>query len=113
MAALALGNYRRLIIKVGSSLLVDDNGELDRAWLDTLAHDLAALQKDKHELIVVSSGAIIPALAPASILMLQMVIRASMESSRTASPQYSSTWPAPPAVPSVPIIFSTISLEKM
>mgnify|MGYP001820188693 CR=1 FL=1 len=58
MAALSLADFKRLVIKVGSSLLVDDNGELNRAWLDTLAHDLAALQKDKHELIVVSSGAI-------------------------------------------------------
>jgi glutamate 5-kinase len=58
MAALSLADFRRLVVKVGSSLLVDDNGELDRAWLDTLAHDVAALQNDNHELIVVSSGAI-------------------------------------------------------
>lgn len=38
---------------------------------------------------VVSSGAIMPALAPASIDMLQTVILPSMESLRTASPRYS------------------------
>lgn len=48
---------------------------------------------------VVSSGAIMPALAPHSIDMLQMVIRPSMESLRMASPRYSTMWPLPPPVP--------------
>jgi hypothetical protein len=38
---------------------------------------------------VVSSGAIMPARAPASIDMLQMVIRASIDSARMAAPRYS------------------------
>ncbi|NNL64318.1 MAG: glutamate 5-kinase [Woeseiaceae bacterium] len=58
MAALSLADFKRLVVKVGSSLLVADDGELDRAWLDTLAHDIAVLQRAGHELIVVSSGAI-------------------------------------------------------
>lgn len=58
MATLALSNYRRLVVKVGSSLLVDTKGQLDRAWLDTLAHDIDALQKQGHEVLIVSSGAI-------------------------------------------------------
>ena len=40
---------------------------------------------------VVSSGAIMPARAPASIDMLQMVIRASIESFSMAEPRYSRT----------------------
>ena len=40
---------------------------------------------------VVSSGAIIPARPPPSIVMLQIVIRASIERSRTVSPAYSTT----------------------
>lgn len=58
MSAPALSRYRRLVVKVGSSLLVDDGGHLDRAWLATLAHDVAALQRDGHEVLIVSSGAI-------------------------------------------------------
>ncbi len=58
MATLALNDYRRLVVKVGSSLLVDDGGQLNRAWLQTLASDLAALQQSGHEILVVSSGAI-------------------------------------------------------
>ena len=40
-----------------------------------------------------------PARAPASIDMLQTVIRSSMESARTAVPVYSITCPVPPATP--------------
>ncbi len=47
---------------------------------------------------VVSSGAMSPARAPASIDMLQIVIRASIESARMALPRYSSTYPWPPPV---------------
>ena len=58
MATLALGDYRRLIVKVGSSLLVDKTGNLNRDWLDTLVQDIAVLQRDGHEILIVSSGAI-------------------------------------------------------
>ena len=58
MAELSLSDYRRLVVKVGSSLLVDDAGQLNRGWLETLADDLAVLQRDGHEILIVSSGAI-------------------------------------------------------
>ena len=48
---------------------------------------------------VVSSGEIMPARAPASIDMLQTVMRSSIESARIASPVYSTTWPPPPDTP--------------
>src|SRR5262245_49756671 len=50
---------RRIVVKIGSSLLVDRaSGELKSAWLDTLADDIAALVKVGKQTIVVSSGAI-------------------------------------------------------
>ena len=53
-----LNSFRRIVVKVGSSLLVDAAaGGLKRAWLDSLAADIAALHKDK-DVLVVSSGAI-------------------------------------------------------
>ena len=61
---------------------------------------------------MVSSGAIMPARAPASIDMLQTVIRPAMSSARIASPAYSMTWPVPPAVPMRPMIASTMSLAE-
>ncbi|MEJ2296928.1 MAG: glutamate 5-kinase [Woeseiaceae bacterium] len=58
MSPASLSNYRRIVVKVGSSLLVDDDDNLDRRWLETLAADIHALQSAGHELLVVSSGAI-------------------------------------------------------
>jgi glutamate 5-kinase len=56
---LALSDFRRIVVKVGSSLLVDsDGGKLDQAWLSSLAEDLARLHRDGRDLMVVSSGAI-------------------------------------------------------
>ena len=40
-----------------------------------------------------------PARAPPSMLMLQTVIRSSIERARIASPRYSKTWPVPPPTP--------------
>src|SRR5476649_889288 len=54
-----LSSFRRIVVKVGSSLLVDASaGGLKRDWLDSLAADIAALHKDKRDVLVVSSGAI-------------------------------------------------------
>ncbi len=52
-----LTGYRRIVVKIGSALLVED-GRLKRDWLDALADDLAMLAGAGCELIVVSSGAI-------------------------------------------------------
>jgi glutamate 5-kinase len=50
---------RRIVVKIGSSLLVDRaQGTLKAAWLDTLADDIATLVGAGKQVIVVSSGAI-------------------------------------------------------
>jgi glutamate 5-kinase len=55
----SLNDFRRIVVKVGSSLLVDSGGgRLNQDWLTSLAEDLAALHRDKRDLLVVSSGAI-------------------------------------------------------
>src|SRR4030081_2630363 len=55
----ALNDFRRIVVKVGSSLLVDAKaGRPREAWLVSLAADIARLYKDKRDIIVVSSGAI-------------------------------------------------------
>jgi glutamate 5-kinase len=54
-----LGQFRRIVIKVGSSLLVDRaRGILKHAWLSALAEDIGALHQRGADVIVVSSGAI-------------------------------------------------------
>lgn len=58
MTATDLSRYRRLVVKVGSSLLVDQLGQPNRKWLASVADDIAALQQQDHELLIVSSGAV-------------------------------------------------------
>ena len=54
-----LRSFRRVVVKVGSSLLVDSSaGALKRDWLDSLCADIASLHKNKRDVLVVSSGAI-------------------------------------------------------
>ena len=48
----------RLIVKIGSALLVDPNGAVRRAWLSGIAADLAARIREGQQVAVVSSGAI-------------------------------------------------------
>ncbi|SFD45968.1 glutamate 5-kinase [Bosea sp. CRIB-10] len=55
----ALDQFRRIVVKVGSSLLVDRaQGRLRHAWLAALAEDLAELHGRGADVLVVSSGAI-------------------------------------------------------
>jgi glutamate 5-kinase len=54
-----LATARRLVIKIGSALLVDDaTGKTHRTWLDAISDEIAALRKRGQEVLVVSSGAI-------------------------------------------------------
>ncbi len=49
---------RRLVIKIGSALLVDPAGQVREAWLRTLVADVAARKAAGQQIIIVSSGAI-------------------------------------------------------
>jgi glutamate 5-kinase len=54
-----LRQAKRLIVKIGSALLVDgETGQLRRSWLDALGDDVAALRARGTEVLIVSSGAI-------------------------------------------------------
>lgn len=53
-----LGKYRRIVVKIGSSLLVDRTKGLKSEWLDSLGADVAALAAGGVEVLLVSSGAI-------------------------------------------------------
>jgi glutamate 5-kinase len=59
MSTPRLEDFRRIVVKVGSSLLVDSQaGKLKESWLASLVTDLAALHAEKRDVVVVSSGAI-------------------------------------------------------
>jgi len=50
---------KRIVLKIGSALLVDDKtGRIRRDWLDALADDVAACRKAGQEVVIVTSGAI-------------------------------------------------------
>ena len=54
-----LTEARRLVVKIGSMLLVDqDSGQLRRDWLAALAEDMVECRDRRQEVVIVSSGAI-------------------------------------------------------
>ena len=55
----SLAEHRRIVVKVGSSLLVDGaTGKLDRDWLARLPTTSPRLAARRRDMLVVSSGAI-------------------------------------------------------
>jgi glutamate 5-kinase len=56
-AVFGLSAYRRIVVKIGSSLLVE-RGQLKRVWLDALVDDVAGLAARGADVLLVSSGAI-------------------------------------------------------
>ncbi|OQW48073.1 MAG: glutamate 5-kinase [Proteobacteria bacterium SG_bin6] len=48
----------RLVVKIGSSLLVGERGGVRREWLATVAADIAVLASRGQQMVIVSSGAI-------------------------------------------------------
>jgi glutamate 5-kinase len=54
-----LATARRVVIKIGSALFVDqEKGTLDRAWLEGVCADVAELKRKGTDVIIVSSGAV-------------------------------------------------------
>ncbi len=54
-----LGGAKRVVVKVGSALLVDEaTGAADRAWLTAFAADVARMHARGQQVLVVSSGAV-------------------------------------------------------
>ena len=55
----ALADARRIVVKIGSALLVDaETGTLKEDWLESLAADVAALKARRADVVLVSSGSI-------------------------------------------------------
>jgi glutamate 5-kinase len=54
-----LANARKVVIKIGSALFVDQqSGALDRAWLEGVCADVADLKRAGKDVVIVSSGAV-------------------------------------------------------
>ena len=53
-----LKNSKVIVIKIGSSLLVDNKQNIRRKWLSSFAKDIQKLKSKNKKIIIVSSGAI-------------------------------------------------------
>ena len=53
-----LKNSKIIVVKIGSSLLVDNERKIRKKWLSTFARDIKRLRSKNKKVIIVSSGAI-------------------------------------------------------
>jgi len=53
-----LKNSKKIVIKIGSSLLVDQEKKVRKKWLSSFAKDIKKLRSNNQKIIIVSSGAI-------------------------------------------------------
>ena len=53
-----LNGYKNIVIKIGSSLIVDESGSIRKKWLSSLVQDVENLKKNSKNVIIVTSGAI-------------------------------------------------------
>ena len=53
-----INKAKKIVIKLGSSTIVDKLGKFKKKWLTSLIKDIKKLKKNKQEVVIVSSGAI-------------------------------------------------------
>ena len=53
-----INKAKKIVIKLGSSTIVDKKGSFKKKWLSSLIKDIKKLKKNKQEIVIVSSGAI-------------------------------------------------------
>jgi len=53
-----INKSKKIVIKIGSSILVDDKGKPKKSWLKEFVKDIEFLIKKKKQVVIVSSGAI-------------------------------------------------------
>ena len=53
-----LNKFKTIVIKIGSSLIIDNNNKIRKTWLEHLALDIGHFIKIRKNIVIVSSGAI-------------------------------------------------------
>ncbi len=53
-----IDKFKKIVIKIGSSILIDKNGIPKKKWLQEFARDVKKLLRKKKQIVIVSSGAI-------------------------------------------------------
>ena len=53
-----INRFKKIVIKIGSSILIDEKGKPKKKWLEGFVNDIKQLLKKNKEIVIVSSGAI-------------------------------------------------------
>tara|TARA_B100000029_G_scaffold335682_1_gene327802 strand:- start:1295 stop:2401 length:1107 start_codon:yes stop_codon:yes gene_type:complete len=53
-----IDKFKKIVIKIGSSTLIDENGKPKKKWFEKFTKKIKSLIKRKKEIVIVSSGAI-------------------------------------------------------
>ena len=53
-----INKAKKIVIKLGSSTIVDSKGRFKKKWLSSLIQDIKKLRYNNQEIVIVSSGAI-------------------------------------------------------
>lgn len=89
-----LARARRVVVKVGSSLLVDESGRLHRNWLEGLAQDIADLRARGCDVVLVSSGAIALGRTPLGLGPGDLKLEDSQAAAATGQIRLAHAWQA-------------------
>jgi glutamate 5-kinase len=86
-------DFRRIVVKVGSSLLIDAAaGRVRQTWLASLIEDIAALHREKRDLLVVTSGAIALGRAVLRLPAGQLKLEESQAAAAVGQIELARTW---------------------
>ena len=89
----SLDAFQRVVVKVGSSLLVDSaRGAVKEGWLEALVEDIAALHRRGANVLVVSSGAIALGRTVAGLPKRALKLEDSQASAAIGQIALSSAW---------------------
>ena len=89
----SLAAFQRVVVKVGSSLLVDSaRGAVKEGWLEALVEDIAALHRRGANVLVVSSGAIALGRTVAGLPKRALKLEDSQASAAIGQIALSSAW---------------------
>jgi len=96
-------NAKRIVVKIGSALLVDwESGEPARSWIATLAADIVAAQARGQKVVIVSSGA--TALGRRALkLSRKPVLEEKQAAAAVGQPKLMRAWEEAFAVHGVPV----------
>ena len=53
-----IDKFKKIVIKIGSSILIDEKGKPKKIWLKEFAKEIKILLRKKKQIVIVSSGAI-------------------------------------------------------